>query len=442
MKLPLNVLELIHMLQAQGFETWAVGGCVRDALLGIEPHDFDLCTSALPEQIQEVFADRQLVLAGVKHGTVGIVTENGVVEITTFRTEGDYSDSRHPGWVRFVPRLEQDLARRDFTINAMAYSPEQGYRDPFGGQEDLKNKVLRCVGDPETRFREDALRILRGARFAARFGLTIEEKTWNAMVQTAPLMKELARERVFDELCRLICLTGAEMLCKLIPVLIHIIEELEPMVGFDQRSPHHAHDVFTHTALVVQGTSPVPELRLAALLHDVGKPASFTMDENGRGHFRGHAKLSSQMANEILLRLKAPTTLREDVVWLIANHMNFCDAERKAVRRAMSRHGLQRMLWLMELQAADLGGKGAEPITQTLEKINATRQLLLQLSQEEGQMTLRRLAVKGNDLMALGVPAGPELGAMLARLLDAVISEEIPNEKEPLLALAKAMLGQ
>lgn len=438
MHLPDNILRLMERLESHGCEAWAVGGCVRDSLLGISPHDFDLCSSALPEEIQSLFSDHQLVLAGLKHGTVGVVTSAGVVEITTFRAEGDYADARHPGWVEFVGDIDADLSRRDFTVNAMAYSPERGYRDPFGGHDDLNNRILRCVGQPEQRFREDALRILRGVRFAARFDLSVEEHTWRAMLATKELIRALARERVMEELGQFLCLTDARMLCRFAPVLAEAIPELAPMIGFDQHSPHHAHDVFTHTALVVQGVPPVLELRLAALLHDVAKPPCFTADENGRGHFYGHAKAGAEMADQILLSLKAPTQLREDVVWLIGHHMHFVGAERKAARRALSRYGLQRMLWLTELQAADLGGKGAEPIAQTLKQIDATRQLLLQLSEEEGRMCLRRLAVKGGDLMALGFPAGPGLGGVLNRLLEAVINEEVPNEKAALLALAES----
>ena len=213
MKLPGSVENCVRRLEEAGFSAYAVGGCVRDALLGIEPHDYDLCTAASPEQIQAVFENEKLVLAGVKHGTVGVVTSGGVVEITTFRTEGGYADSRHPDWVKFVGLVEEDLARRDFTVNAMAWSPSRGLADPFGGQADLKAKVLRAVGDPETRFREDALRILRGVRFAVRFGLTVEPKTESAMFRLAPLMDKLARERVFDELCKLLPLvTAADLL--------------------------------------------------------------------------------------------------------------------------------------------------------------------------------------------------------------------------------------
>lgn len=437
MNIPRSVMELISLLQTRGYEAWAVGGCVRDALLGIEAHDFDLCTSALPEEIQDVFHDRQLVLAGVKHGTVGVVADGGVVEITTFRTEGDYTDSRHPGWVRFVPELEQDLARRDFTINAMAYSPTRGFRDPFGGREDLKNHVLRCVGDPQKRFREDALRILRGARFAARFHLEIEPSTWDAMLKTAPMIQSLARERVFEEICRLVCLTDAAMLCRLAPILAQAIPELGPMIGFDQRSPHHAHDVFTHTAWVVQRVPPELPLRLAALLHDVGKPACFTTDETGRGHFYGHAKVGEQMADEILRGLKAPTALREEVVWLIGHHMAFFQAERKAVRRLLCRHGKERLLMLNQLHRADLLGKDAEPVEKELAQLDAVRNLIEQVAQEEGRMTLRDLAVNGKDLAGLGIAPGPCMGMILNELFNAVLGEEVLNEKAPLLEMAK-----
>ena len=442
MNLPQNVMELMRRLRAQGYEVWAVGGCVRDALLGIAPHDYDLCTSALPEQIQGVFSSETLVLAGVKHGTVGVVTDGGVVEITTFRTEGDYSDSRHPGWVRFVRDVDADLARRDFTVNAMAYSPFDGFRDPFGGREDLDRKLLRAVGEPEQRFQEDALRILRGARFAARFGLSIEERTWNAMLSTAPLMDQLARERVFGELRELVCLVDARDLCRLAPILAQVIPELEPMIGFDQRSPHHAHDVFTHTAWVVQRVPAEADLRLAALLHDVGKPACFTTDETGRGHFYGHAKTGAIMANDILLTLKAPTALREEVVWLIEHHMAPFQPTRKGIRRLLSRYGKERLMKLNALHRADLLAKDAEDISRELNELDEIRLLIQQVEEEEGRFTLKDLAVNGQDLAAAGIARDPRMGQILHRLLAAVLGDELPNEREKLLEAAKSIWRQ
>ena len=439
MVLPKSVLELMELLQAEGFEAWAVGGCVRDALLGIEPHDFDLCTNALPEQMQEIFREYRLVLAGVKHGTVGVVTDGGVVEITTFRTEGDYADTRHPGWVKFVPNVDADLARRDFTVNAMAFCPAQGYRDPFGGREDLKNGILRCVGDPETRFREDALRILRGARFAARFRLEIEEKTWNAMLSCAPLMDNLARERIFEELCKLLLCTDAAMLCRVAPILAYAVPELGPMIGFDQHSPHHSYDVFTHTAWVVQRVDDDLALKLAALFHDAAKPATFTIDTIGRGHFNNHAKLGAQMANEILLRLKAPTALREEAVWLAEHHMSYFQPSRKSIRRMLSRHGFERLMKLLSLHRADLLGKDAEDVTPALNRLEEIRGLIAQVQEEEGRFTLKDLAVNGRDLMEIGIDAGPGMKEILARLLDLVLSEQAENDRASLLAHARAL---
>ncbi len=279
MYLPETVLELMEALRRSGYQAWAVGGCVRDSLLGITPHDYDLCTNAAPAQMERVFAGRDLVLAGRKHGTVGVVTDMGVVEITTYRTEGDYSDSRHPGWVRFVPTVQEDLARRDFTVNAMAYAPDRGLVDPFGGADDLRKGVLRAVGIPAHRFGEDALRILRGLRFAARFGLRIEDHTWAAMNSESGGLEHLARERVFAELTGFLTVCDAQQLLMAQDILGQVIPELKDAMGFCQHSPHHAYDVFTHIAYVTGAVEPEPELRFAALLHDVGKPACFTRDD-------------------------------------------------------------------------------------------------------------------------------------------------------------------
>lgn len=437
MRLPPYVLELIERLEDRGFEAWAVGGCVRDALLGLEPHDYDLCTNACPEQVRDCLSDYRQVLAGLKHGTVGIVTDDGVVEITTFRAEGGYDDGRHPGWVQFVDAVEADLARRDFTINAMAYSPTRGLRDPFGGQADLENRILRCVGEPVKRFGEDALRILRGARFAARFDLTIHGETWQAMLDTADTLDTLARERVFEELTQLLLVVDAKTLCALAPIVTRAVPALAPMVGFQQHSPHHSYDVFTHTAWVVQRVQRDPALKWAALLHDSGKPATFSMDDQGRGHFLDHAKVSAEIANRCLLELKAPTALREEAVWLASHHMTYFQPSTKALRRQLSRYPMERLTKLLSLHRADLLGKDAEDITDALARLDQIAQLLAQLEQEEGRFTLRDLAVNGRDLLELGMSPGPEMKQMLHALLDQVLVEELPNEKESLLAYAQ-----
>ena len=431
MYLPENIQNCINLLENAGFAAYAVGGCVRDACMGLTPHDYDLCTSALPQETEAVFRAYRLVLAGEKHGTVTVITEDGPVEITTFRTEGGYRDNRHPDWVKFVPDIEGDLARRDFTINAMAYSPKRGFADPFGGREDLKNHILRSVGDPVSRFREDSLRILRGVRFAARFDLTPEENTLNAMFSQRHLMEHLARERVFDELCKLLPVAKAGDITRFAPLLAAVIPELAPMIGFDQCSPHHAYDLITHTAHVVEGVPASLPLRWAALLHDTGKVTTFTRDATGRGHFYGHAKESAAIAGGILLRLKAPTALREEVVTLIGRHMTRLQPERKWLRRQVSKFGFSMVESQLALQEADMGSKGTGEDDGSA-VFSAVRGLLAELKAEDACLSLKDLAVNGNDLMALGFH-GKELGTCLDALLEQVVDERLPNEKEALL---------
>ncbi len=435
MFIPAYVQHCLNQLEEAGFEAYIVGGCVRDSLLGFVPQDYDMCTSAQPEQTEALFSDHSLVLAGKKHGTVGVVTEEGVVEITTYRTEGGYSDNRHPEWVRFVPTIEEDLARRDFTVNAMAYSPTRGFADPFGGRADLQRKILRAVGDADTRFREDSLRILRGVRFAVKYALVPEAKTRDAMVQLRHLMDNLARERVFEELCKLLLLAERAHLLQFASILAAVIPELEPMIGFDQRSPHHAYDLFTHTAAVTAAVPRDLTLRWAALLHDTGKITTFTVDETGRGHFYGHAKDSAEIADRVLRRLKAPTQLREDVVKLIGLHMNKIEPTRKTVRRWLSRLGSQRMDQLLTLQEADMGSKGTGK-PEEMRQFSQLRQLIAEIEAENACLTLKDLAVSGHDMIALGF-TGKEIGQMLTLLLDLVLDEQIPNKRDALLRHAK-----
>ena len=435
MKIPEYVLDCLNRLEEAGFAAYIVGGCVRDNLLGLEPNDYDLCTNALPDQTEEIFSDHKLVLAGKKHGTVGVITEGGVVEITTFRTEGNYTDNRHPEWVEFVPNIEDDLARRDFTVNAMAYSPTRGLADPFGGQEDLKNKILRAVGDAEQRFREDSLRILRGARFAAKYQLVPERKTLEAMISLRGLMENLARERVFEELCKLLLSATTEDLLRFAPLISQVIPELESQIGFDQRNRHHAYDLFGHTAHVTALTPKELPLRWAGLLHDVGKVPSFFMDEEGHGHFYGHAKISAPMADTILRRLKAPTALREEVVRLCELHMTLIQPEKKIVRRWLGKLGPDLMEKLLTFQEADMLGKGI-PEGDELDQFPKLRNLIAKIQADNACFSLKDLAVRGGDLMAMGY-TGKEIGARLNRLLELVMEETLPNEKEALLTWAK-----
>lgn len=435
MQLPEYVADCIRALENAGFAAYAVGGCVRDALLGIAPHDYDLCSAALPEQICAVFASFPQVHAGIRHGTVGIVTEGGVVEITTFRAEGGYSDNRHPEWVQFMTDIREDLARRDYTINAIAWSPTRGYADPFGGREDLQNGILRAVGDPGSRYREDSLRILRGIRFAARFGFQLEAATEAAMVQQLHLLDNLAKERVYAELCGFLCMAGVDTMTRFAPMLCRVIPELAALVGFDQCSPHHAYDVYTHTAYVLSALPGDEILRWAALLHDIGKAPTFTRDANGRGHFYGHAQAGAEMADAVLHRLKAPNDLRTQVVWLIAQHMTRLTPDRKLLRRALSQYGEEALHRLLLLQEADMASKGTDEHRGSDHFLRA-REILHQLEAEEGRLTLKSLAVTGNDMIALGLQ-GKKIGQCMNCLLDAVLDEVVPNHREALLEAAE-----
>lgn len=437
-QIPEAVRLCIDTLENAGFAAYLVGGCVRDAYLGLTPHDFDLCTSALPEQTEAVFHHFKLVTAGKKHGTIGVVTDCGVVEITTFRQEGSYADSRHPTWVKFVPNIEDDLARRDFTVNAMAYSPARGFADPFGGRYDLDHHILRTVGSPAARFEEDALRILRGVRFAARFDLQPEAETKAAMVSLAPTLENIARERVFEELSRFLLHAKAGDLLTFAPILAAAIPELAPTIAFDQRSPHHAWDVFTHIAYVTAAVPPVLPLRWAALLHDVGKPATFTTDETGRGHFYGHAKTSGEMADQILRTLKAPTALREEAVSLISLHMTKLEPEKKLLRRRLSRLGTETVKTLLLLQEADMSSKGVDNSGELLQ-FSQLRQILAEIEAENACLSLKDLAVKGNDLLELGME-GKKIGETLNHLLEQVLDEKLPNDRAALLNAVKQNL--
>ena len=333
-----------------------------------------------------------------------------------------------------MPDIQGDLARRDFTINAMAYSTKRGFADPFGGREDLNNHILRAVGDPEARFAEDSLRILRGVRFAARFGLIPEEKTMDAMLAQAGLMENLARERVFEELCKLLLTVKWSDITRFAPILAAVIPELAPMIGFDQHSPHHAYDLITHTDHVVEGVPATLPLRWAALLHDTGKVTTFTLDATGRGHFYGHAKESAAIADGILRRLKAPTALREEVVTLIGRHMTRLQPDRKFLRRQVSKFGFALVEAELSLQEADMGSKGTgEDDGSSL--FAEVRRILAELKAEDACLNLKDLAVNGNDLMALGFH-GKEIGSCLNFLLEQVIEEQLPNEKTALLAFA------
>ena len=434
--LPAQVRDTLNCLHRAGHEAWIVGGCVRDLLLGRTPTDYDITTSALPGQTQAVFRDRRVLETGIRHGTVTLLAEGMPLEITTYRVDGTYSDARHPDGVTFTASLREDAARRDFTINAMAYAPGLGLRDYFGGQADLSRRLIRAVGDPDQRFREDALRVLRAIRFAAVLGFDLEEETAGAARRQAAGLEKVSAERVFQELSKLLCGPKAGQVLLAYPdILGQVIPELLPMVGFDQHSRHHCYDVYTHTAVAVDHVPPRLGLRLAMLFHDIGKPDTFSLGEDGQGHFYGHHRRSMELAEEILRRLRAPKKLREEVVTLVRYHDAPIEEDPARLRRWLHKLGPERFFALLDIQRGDAAGQGLAYCTR-IQRADRLESLARGLLAQAPCLTLAGLAVNGRDLLALGY-RGPALGRALQGLLEEVLAGRLPNEKSALLQWAK-----
>ncbi|MBQ5886697.1 MAG: HD domain-containing protein [Clostridia bacterium] len=425
------------MLEDAGYEAFIVGGCVRDALRGITPKDYDITTSALPEETKSVFRDYRVIETGIQHGTVTVMMDGMPLEITTYRTEGTYSDNRHPDSVSFTTSLREDVARRDFTMNAIAYSPVRGLIDYFGGAEDIRGGTIRCVGDPDTRFREDALRMMRGIRFASALGFAIEEKTAAAIRENKERISAVSAERIRVELTKLLCGANVKnVLMNWWDVLGVVIPEILPMHGFDQRTPYHIYDVWEHTAVAVSETPPVTHLRLSALLHDIGKPPSFFTDEKGVGHFYGHPAVSEKMAEEILARLKYDNVTRRRVVTLVREHDRIIEPTETAVKRALSRLTPEVFFNLLAIKRADnlAQSPNYRDRLETYDRIESMAQDVLERNE---CISVATLAVNGGDLIALGMKPGKEIGEMLSLLLEQVIRGDLANDRDELLTYVK-----
>ena len=429
--IPAPAQQVLEQLHSSGFAAFVVGGCVRDSLLGRLPGDWDITTAARPEQVHEALAGLTVLDTGLKHGTVTALVDGQRLEITTFRTEGTYSDHRRPDRVTFADTIEEDLSRRDFTVNAMAFSPKTGLIDPFGGQRDLKNGVLRAVGDPEKRFDEDALRILRGLRFAARLAFSIEEETARAMFAQKHLLTALAAERVQAELLPLLCAPGAvTVLRQFREIFAVILPEIIPMFDFDQQNKHHLYDVWEHTLHTLEHIEPRPHLRLVMLLHDCGKPARFTIDFRGDGHFYGHAYESARRAEEALTRLRCDKETIARVTRLIAFHDHDILNSEKSLLRWLRKIGEADLRDLLAIKIAD--NLGQHPRYLRVDRFKATLASLDALLQKQPCFDRSGLAVTGRDLLERGLK-GPEIGVALDKLVEAVIEGRLPNEKEALL---------
>lgn len=433
-KVPSYVNKVIGLLELAGFEAYIVGGCVRDQLLGAEPNDYDVCTNARPEQVIEALSGLHVIETGIKHGTVTAMVEHKPVEITTFRNDGEYEDHRHPKQVTFSKTLKEDLSRRDFTVNAMAYSDRTGLVDMFGGQGDLRNRIIRCVGEPDKRFDEDALRILRAMRFSSVLDFEIEDETAAAVMRNRRLLEKISAERIMQELQKLLCGDRAvDVLLGFSEVMCVIIPELAPCVGFRQNNPHHCYTVYEHLCRSVGNIRKDPALRLTMLLHDIEKPACKTTDDLGIDHFKGHPVKSAETADLILRRLKLDNASRERITALIRNHDNRIACTKKTVKKYISKHDMGFFEDYLDVRYADTMAQSNFRIEQKLDELEMFHDIYDEIVAERPVLSVRQLDIDGRDLMAEGYK-GRTIGEALSLALDAVIDEVCVNEKKELLS--------
>lgn len=436
MELPQHVNQIISTLQTAGYDAYAVGGCVRDTLLGRNPKDWDITTSARPQQVKSLFP--HTIDTGIQHGTVTVMLEHTGYEVTTYRIDGEYEDARHPKEVIFTGNLVEDLKRRDFTINAMAYNHQSGLVDAFCGMEDLKNGVIRCVGNPHDRFGEDALRMLRAVRFSAQLGFGIEPDTQGAIADLAENLKKVSAERIQMELVKLLVSDHPEEMRTVYKLGLSAVflPEFDRMMETEQHNVHHMYTVGEHTIRTLQAVAPEKVLRLAMLLHDVAKPVCRTTDEKGEDHFKGHPEEGIRMAKDILHRLKFDNDTTEKVCRLIRWHDDRPQLSPRNMRRAMSRIGTENMDFLFQVKRADTEGQSSYRRQEKFDYIDAYEALCRKIIKEGQCVQKKDLAINGRDLIAMGMQPGKELGAVLDRLFERVLEDPELNTRERLLALA------
>ncbi len=435
-EIPSGVEAVLQILTAAGYEAFLVGGCVRDRLRGVRPHDWDICTAARPEEIKACFQSLRVVETGLKHGTVTVLADGVLCEVTAYRTEGPYSDGRRPDYVRFVTSLEADLARRDFTMNAIAMELNGSLRDPFGGMEDIRAGVIRCVGTPARRFREDGLRVMRALRFAAAFGYEIEEQTAQAVHENRDVLDRVAAERINAELCGL--LTGpkaGDVLRQYFDVLCWFWPQLEPLVTLEQHNPWHCWGGWEHTIRAVEAAPTDLVLRLTMLLHDIGKPGCKSTDENGIDHFYGHPSVSAQMADQMLRGLKFDNKTRNRVVTLVKHHDVQIPCRDRSIRRWLGRLGPEAFFQLIEVKRVDSMGQAPREVAGRLAELAEIKKQAEEIIAQGKCFALKDLAVDGRDVIAAGVAPGPEVGRTLDALLERVLSGETENDRKTLLEL-------
>lgn len=432
-KLPDKVNTIIRTLQSHGYEAYAVGGCVRDSILGRIPEDWDITTSAMPEETKALFS--HTFDTGIAHGTITVLLGREGFEVTTYRVDGKYEDSRHPTEVSFVRNLKEDLLRRDFTINAMAYNEEDGLVDIFDGLKDIERKLIRCVGEARKRFSEDALRVLRGVRFAAQLGFEIDEETKAGMRLLAPTLTKISAERIQAELVKILLSPRPDMLreaCAL-GITKEFLPEFDRAMETRQETPHHMYTVGEHILHAMQNVRSDRALRLTMLLHDLGKPEMKTMDENGTAHFKGHAEAGRRIAGDVMRRLKFDNVTLHSVEKLVYYHDYRMPVAEKNVRRAMNRIGEELFPLYLEVRRADVLAQSLYRREEKLADIDGVEKLYHKILEAGQCVTLKNLAVTGKDLIAAGMDPGKEIGETLNRLLDLVIEKPELNTKAELL---------
>lgn len=437
--IPENVNTIINTLEKNGFEAYIVGGCVRDSILKRQPNDWDICTSASPSDTLKIFSPQYHVIeTGLRHGTVTIVIGGEQYEVTTFRIDGEYSDNRRPDSVKFTKNINDDLARRDFTINAMAYNDKTGIIDLYDGFNDYKRRLIRSVGDAKDRFEEDSLRILRAVRFASQLDFDIEQNTSKAVFEQKNLLKNISAERINVELCKTLTgVSGVKMLDLYKEVFAVFIPEIKAMFDFEQHNFHHIYDVWGHTVKALESAPNDLIIKLSVLFHDIGKPSVFFKDENGVGHFYGHAKVSADMTDKILKRLRFDNNIRKSVHELIYYHDSEILNGNKYIKRWLAKIGEIQLRRLLEVKRSDTNGLAPQFIPERIEFFNETEKKLDEIISQKQCFTQKELAVNGKDLIAMGVEPGKTVGVILNRLLKAVIDDKIENEHDILMKNAR-----
>lgn len=437
-KIPPQVNRALEILHTNGHSAYVVGGAVRDALMGKDPHDWDITTNALPEETLKAFADYRTIETGLKHGTVTVIVEGESLEITTYRIEKGYSDNRHPDSVEFTDKVEDDLSRRDFTVNAIAYSPSCGFADPFGGQDDIKREIIRCVGDADTRFGEDALRILRALRFSSVLGFEIEKETSESIHRNCHLLENISVERIFVELSKLLCGKDAgRILREFEDVIFFVLPELKPMKNCGQKHERHIYDVWGHTVAAVENIEPIPELKFAMLLHDSGKPKCKTTDKNGVDHFYSHGKISKAIAFDVLTRLKTSAKFRNHVCNLVEYHDFLPDKiSKKTYKKYIGKLGTDIVKQLFSVRSADVRAQNPIFHAESLRENETGLKILDEIENEAPCFGIKDLAVNGKELEKAGIKPSPEMGKILETLLDEVMDDKIENTTQALLERA------